>query len=179
MSRIGNKPVQIPQGVTIELRGAQINIQGPKGSLTRTLSDRITVTQKDGVLVFARKTNIKTDKALHGFCRAIVATMVKGVTEGYTKELEIVGVGYKAQVKGQQLNMQLGFSHPVIITIPAGITIETPKITQLVVKGIDKELVGRISSEIRAVCPPEPYKGKGIRYSDERIKKKIGKAQGK
>ncbi|MCG8430293.1 MAG: 50S ribosomal protein L6 [Candidatus Omnitrophica bacterium] len=179
MSRIGNKPIQIPGGVKVEIRDNTVYVEGPKGKLNKPLSPRISVEQKDSLLTFKRATEIKTDKALHGLSRALVANMITGVTSGYTRELEIVGVGYKAQVQGKNLNLQLGFSHPVNIAIPEGITIESPKHTQVIVKGLDKELVGRISSEIRRACPPEPYKGKGIRYAGERIKKKVGKAQGK
>lgn len=179
MSRIGKQPIPIPEGVKIELKDSRISVQGAKGTLSIPFSARIGIEQKDGRLVFSRRTELKTDKSLHGLYRALVANMIKGVTQGYTRELEVIGVGYKVQVKDKQLTMQLGYSHPVIIDIPDGITIENPKGTQIVVKGIDKELVGRIASEIRASCPPEPYKGKGIRYAGERIKKKVGKAQGK
>lgn len=179
MSRIGNKPLPIPNGVKVEVKNNAVHVEGPKGKLDKPLSPRITIEQQDNVLSFKRATDIKTDKALHGLYRALVANMIVGVTDGYTRELEIIGVGYKAQVQGANLNLQLGYSHPVNIAIPTGITIEAPKHTQVIVKGIDKELVGRISSEIRRVCPPEPYKGKGIRYAGERVKKKVGKAQGK
>lgn len=178
MSRLGKKPIAIPQGVKVGINGRAVTIEGPKGSAVRELPERISAEVKDNQLVLARATDQKTDKALHGLSRALLANMIAGVTAGYQKDLEIIGVGFKAQVQGKNLTMSLGFSHPVVMVIPTGITIETPKATQIVVKGIDKELVGRFSAEIRAVYPPEPYKGKGVRYSGERVKKKVGKAQG-
>lgn len=152
-------------------------IEGPKGKLFRNLSSRISLEIKDNQVVLSRASDTKSDKSLHGLYRALIFNMIKGVTEGYTKELEIIGVGFKAQVTGNKLNMQLGFSHPVNFAVPEGIKIETPKPTQIVIRGIDKEKVGEIASEIRAVYPPEPYKGKGIRYAGEYVKKKVGKAQ--
>lgn len=177
MSRIGKKPIAIPPGVKAEAGDSQIHVEGPKGKLHRIISSRIGIEIKDNKITLSRVTDIKTDKSLHGLYRALIVNMIKGVTDGYEKQLEIIGVGYKAQIQGKVLNMQLGYSHPVNIPIPEGLTIETPKPTVIIVKGIDKELVGKIASEIRMVCPPEPYKGKGIRYSGEYIKKKIGKAQ--
>lgn len=177
MSRLGKKPVVIPKGVSIEVKDGAVFVEGPKGKLSRPMSNRITLEVKDGVALFKRVTDIKTDKSLHGLYRALVIAMIKGVTEGYVKELEIIGVGYKAAVQQDKLTLQLGFSHPVIIAIPGGIKIEAPKPTQLVIRGIDKELIGGISTQIRAVCPPEPYKGKGIRFVGEYVKKKVGKAQ--
>ncbi len=177
MSRIGKKPVVIPKDVKIEAKDRVVSVTGPKGNLTRPLSDRISVEIKDNQLFLSRISDTKLDKSLHGLYRALIFNMIKGVTEGYVKELEIIGVGFRAQVQGNNLNMQLGFSHPVNFPIPEGIKIETPKQTQIVVRGIDKEMVGKIASEIRAIYPPEPYKGKGIRYSGEYVKKKIGKAQ--
>lgn len=176
MSRIGKKPITIPKEVKVETRDSSIVVQGPRGSLTKTISDRIKIEIKEDKITLSRVANTKMDKALHGLHRALIANMIKGVTDGYTKELEIIGVGFKAQVQGNSLNMQLGFSHPVNIPAPEGIKIETPKPTQIVVKGIDKEIVGRIAAEIRATYPPEPYKGKGVRYVGEYVKKKIGKA---
>ncbi len=177
MSRIGKKPVAVPQGVKIEVRDGCVYIEGPKGKLNKVLSPRIGMEQKDGQLFVTRVASTKMDKSLHGLYRALAQNMIKGVTEGYSKELEIIGVGFKAQIAGQTLTLNLGYSHPVTISVPESIKVETPKATQITVKGIDKELVGRIASEIRAVFPPEPYKGKGIRYSGERVKKKVGKAQ--
>lgn len=177
MSRIGKKPIAVPQGVKAEIRDGTVCVEGPKGTLHQTLSQRISLHQKDGQIFVTRAADTKLDRSLHGLSRALIQNMIKGVTEGYSKEMEIIGVGFKAQVQGQKLTLNVGFSHPVVIDVPQGITLESPKPTQLVIRGIDKELVGRTSSEIRAVCPPEPYKGKGIRYAGEQVKKKIGKAQ--
>ena len=177
MSRIGKKPIAIPKDVKIEINGRQVFVQGPKGKLSRILSDRISLEIKENQIFVKRNADTKLDKSLHGLSRALMLNMVKGVTEGYVKELEIIGVGFKAQVQGNSLTMQLGFSHPVNFQIPEGIKIETPKATQIVVRGIDKEAVGEIASEIRKVYPPEPYKGKGVRYVGEYVKKKVGKAQ--
>lgn len=177
MSRIGKKPIVIPKDVRLEIKDGQVFVEGPKGKLSRSLSDRITLEVKENQLFVKRVADTKLDRSLHGLYHALIVNMIKGVTEGYSKELEIIGVGFKVAVQGSNLNMQLGFSHQVNFPIPEGIKIETPKPTQIVVKGIDKEMVGRISSEIRAVCPPEPYKGKGIRFAGEYVKKKVGKAQ--
>lgn len=177
MSRIGKKPVTVPKEVKIEVKDGFVFVEGPKGKLRRKLSDRISLEIKDGVLLVKRVADTKLDKSLHGLFRALIVNMIKGVTDGYAKELEIIGVGFKAAVQGNNLNLVLGFSHPVNIVIPPGIKIETPKPTQLVIKGIDKELIGKIATEIRAIYPPEPYKGKGIRFAGEYIKKKVGKAQ--
>lgn len=177
MSRIGKKPIVISKDVKVEFKDGAIVVEGPKGKLSQSLSARITVEIKDNQLFIKRLSDSKLDKSLHGLSRALISNMIKGVTEGYSKELEIIGVGFKAALKGNNLSLQLGFSHPVNFPIPEGIKIETPKPTQVVVRGIDKEMVGRISTEIRAIFPPEPYKGKGIRFVGEYVKKKIGKAQ--
>ncbi|MDD5238724.1 MAG: 50S ribosomal protein L6 [Candidatus Omnitrophica bacterium] len=177
MSRIGKKPVNIPKEVKIEVKDGSIIVEGPKGKLSKPLSNSITVEIKEGQLLVKRASDTKVDKSLHGLYRAVIANMIKGVTEGYGKDLEIIGVGYKAQVQGKTLNMQLGFSHPVNFLIPEGIKIETPKPTQVAIRGIDKELVGEVAAEIRSLRPPEPYQGKGVRYLGEYIKKKVGKAQ--
>ncbi|MFH1269597.1 MAG: 50S ribosomal protein L6 [Candidatus Omnitrophota bacterium] len=178
MSRIGKKPIVIPKEVKVDLKdGGMVSVSGPKGNLTLRLSDRISTEVKDDQLLLKRPSNTKLDKSLHGLYRALIFNMIKGVMEGYVKELEIIGVGFRAQVQGNNLNMQLGFSHPVNFPIPQGINIETPKNTQIIIRGIDKEKVGEVASEIRAVYPPEPYKGKGIRYAKEYVKKKVGKAQ--
>jgi large subunit ribosomal protein L6 len=177
MSRIGKKSIAIPKEVKVEIKDDSVYVEGPKGKLAQALSERISLEIKDGQLFVKRAADTKQDKAFHGLYRALILNMLKGVTQGYTKELEIIGVGFKAQVEGNNLNMQLGFSHPVNFPIPEGIKIETPKPTQIVVKGIDKEKVGRVATEIRKICPPEPYKGKGIRFQGEYVKKKIGKAQ--
>ncbi|MDP2830895.1 MAG: 50S ribosomal protein L6 [Candidatus Omnitrophota bacterium] len=177
MSRLGNKSVAIPKDVKIEVKDGAVCVEGPKGKLARKLSGGISVEINAGTLLVKRAANTKIDKSLHGLFRALIINMIVGVTQGYLKELEIQGVGFKAAVAGDKLNMALGFSHPVNYVIPAGIKIETPKPTQVVIKGIDKELIGKVASEIRAFYPPEPYKGKGIRYVGEHVKKKIGKAQ--
>jgi len=177
MSRLGNKTVAIPKDVKIEVKDGAVCVEGPKGKLARKLSGGISVEINAGILLVKRASNTKIDKSLHGLFRALIVNMIVGVTQGYLKELEIQGVGFKAAVAGDKLNMALGFSHPVNYIIPAGIKIETPKPTQIVIKGIDKELIGEVASEIRAFYPPEPYKGKGIRYVGEHVKKKVGKAQ--
>jgi len=177
MSRIGKKPVSIPKEVKVQINAGNILVEGAKGKLNRVISPRIKMEVKDNQVVVSRLFDTKPDRALHGLYRALVFNMIEGVSQGYVRELEIIGVGYKAQVQGNKLNMSLGFSHPVNFTIPEGIKIETPKPTQLVIRGIDKEKIGEVAAEIRAVYPPEPYKGKGIRFVGERVKKKLGKAQ--
>jgi large subunit ribosomal protein L6 len=177
MSRLGKKIVEIPKDVKIEVRDGAVCVEGPKGKLTRKLVDRISIEIKDNQLLVKRVANTKIDKSLHGLFRALIVNMIIGVTQGYLKELEIQGVGFKAAVVGDKLNMALGFSHPVNYAIPVGVKIETPKPTQVMIKGTDKELIGKVASEIRAFYPPEPYKGKGIRYVGEHVKKKVGKAQ--
>ena len=177
MSRIGKKPVALPSNVKVEVKDHTIFVEGPKGKLSREISDRIEVCVKDSQVVVKRSADTKLDKSLHGLYRALIANMVKGVADGYSKQLEIIGVGYKAQVANTTLIINLGFSHPINFPIPEGIKIETPKATQIVVRGIDKEKVGEVAHAIRAFYPPEPYKGKGIRFVGERVKKKIGKAQ--
>ncbi len=177
MSRIGKKPVIVPKEGKIEVKDGVVFVEGPKGKLSRKLSDRVSLEIKDGLLLVKRVADTKLDKSMHGLFRALVVNMIKGVTDGYVKELEIIGVGFKAAVAGNNLNLALGFSHPVNVAIPEGIKIETPKPTQLVIRGIDKELIGKIATEIRAIYPPEPYKGKGIRFVGEHVKKKVGKAQ--
>jgi large subunit ribosomal protein L6 len=176
MSRIGRKPIVIPKDVKVEGKDGSVFVEGPKGKLGRELPVRISLEIKDNQAFVKRISDMAQDKSLQGLIRALIFNMIKGVTEGYVKELEIVGVGYKAGIQGNNLNMQLGFSHPVVFPIPEGIKITTPKQTQIVVSGIDREKVGEVASEIRAVCPPEPYKGKGIRFSGEYVKKKVGKA---
>ena len=177
MSRIGKKLVVIPKDVKIEVKDGIIYVEGPKGKLARKLVDRISLEINDGQLLVKRAADTKIDKSLHGLFRALIVNMIVGVTQGYLKELEIQGVGFKAAVAGNKLNMALGFSHPVNYEIPAGIKIETPKPTQVIIKGIDKELIGKVATELRAFYPPEPYKGKGIRFVGEHVKKKVGKAQ--
>ncbi|MDP2905387.1 MAG: 50S ribosomal protein L6 [Candidatus Omnitrophota bacterium] len=177
MSRIGKKPLVIPKEAKVEIKDGIINVEGPKGKLSREFSNRLTVEIKDGSIFVKRSTDTKIDKSLHGLWRALISNMLTGVTVGYTKNLEIVGVGFKAQMQGQVLNMHLGFSHQVNFPIPDGIKAETPKPNLINLASINKELIGRIAMEIRRIYPPEPYKGKGIRFAGEYIKKKIGKAQ--
>jgi len=177
MSRIGRKPITVPKEVKVEIQGQSVKVTGPKGSLELKMVGTIFVQQKEDQLLVERKNDSKPEKSLHGLYRAVIVNNIKGVTEGYSRELEIIGMGFKAQVQGNKLNMNLGFSHPVNIVIPEGIKVEAPKPTSLVIKGIDKEKVGKMASEIRAIYPPEPYKGKGIRYVGEQVKKKMGKAQ--
>jgi large subunit ribosomal protein L6 len=176
MSRIGKKPVAIPAGVKVEVKDGKVLVEGPKGKLDFDIPWQVEVRVKENQVFVSRRQDTKAMRALHGLTRALINNMMKGVSEGYGKDLEIIGVGFKAQVQGDLLNMQLGFSHPVNFPIPAGIKIETPKPTQILIRGIDKEKVGETAAEIRAICPPEPYKGKGIRYVGEYVKKKIGKA---
>ncbi len=177
MSRIGRKPIAIPKEVKVEIKDGKVFVDGPKGKLNLALPGRTNVEIKDGVANVTRQGNIASDKALQGLIRALLLNMVKGVTEGFVKELEIIGVGFKAIASGNNLKMEVGYSHPVNFVVPEGIKIETPKHTQVIIRGIDKEKVGQVAAEIRSVYPPEPYKGKGIRYLGEYVKKKIGKAQ--
>ncbi|MEW6075129.1 MAG: 50S ribosomal protein L6 [Candidatus Omnitrophota bacterium] len=177
MSRVGKKPIVIPKEVKVDLKEKILNLEGPKGKLTLRLCDPISAEYKDNAVILSRRSDAKMDKSLHGLTRALISNMVKGVTEGYKKSLEIIGVGFRAQVQGKVLNLQLRFSHPVNYAIPEGIKIETPKANQVIISGIDKEKVGEVAAEIRLICPPEPYKGTGIRYSGELVKKKVGKAQ--
>ena len=176
MSRIGRMPIDVPAGVTVKLDGPVITVKGPKGELTRTLHQDMKVTIQDNVITVERPTEEKNHRALHGLTRALVANMVQGVTEGFKKELEIVGVGYRAQMKGAKLALTLGFSHPLEVDPPAGISVECPSATQIVVSGINKEHVGEFAAKIRGYRLPEPYKGKGIRYAGEHVRRKAGKA---
>ncbi len=176
MSRIGKKPILISEGVKVILDQNSVTIEGPKGKLEHKAPDSIRIENKDGKLLLTRTSDSKIDKSLHGLTRAIIQNMIVGVTQGYLKELEIVGVGYRAQLQGRILNLQLGFSHPINLPIPEGITIEIPKPTQILVKGADKAKVGEVAAKIRSFYPPEPYKGKGIRYVGEYVRKKAGKA---
>ena len=177
MSRIGNAPVTVPSGVEVTVSGRSITVKGPKGTLSREIPGQIEVVQDDGVLRFERPDDERKNRALHGLTRSLVNNMVVGVTDGFRKELEIVGVGYRAEAQGPNaLRLNLGFSHPVQVAAPDGITFEVPQPTQVVVTGIDKEVVGQVASDIRSIRKPEPYKGKGVRYAGERILRKAGKA---
>ena len=167
MSRIGNNPVSVPPKVEVTIGSGEISIKGPLGTLSRRFGETVSVEKSGDTLVFKAVT--PEASALHGTLRALVAGMVKGVTEGYQKKLTLVGVGYRAQAAGDKVNLSLGFSHPVVHKMPKGVKVETPVQTEIVVKGIDKQQVGQVAAEIRAYRPPEPYKGKGVRYSDERV----------
>jgi large subunit ribosomal protein L6 len=175
MSRIANNPVSIPKGVEITLNGQEISVKGSKGSLSMTLHDLVRISQGDDQLQLKAAEISKTSIALAGTSRSLVNNMVMGVSSGFQKELQLQGVGYRAQAQGRKLNLSLGFSHPVVYEVPEGIDIETPNQTQVIVKGIDKQLVGQVSADIRAFRPPEPYKGKGVRYLDEYVKRKEAK----
>ena len=175
MSRIGRQPIPLPAGVNVSISPGRVMVNGPLGELSQSVPQRITVEQGDGQLVVTRPTDRGPDRALHGLTRSLVANMVEGVTHGFEKRLEIQGVGYRAQLKGQDLELAVGFSHAVVYKQPPGITFDVPQPTVVVVKGIDKQRVGQVASEIRAVRPPEPYKGKGIRYAGEYVRRKIGK----
>ncbi|HEX2433950.1 MAG TPA: 50S ribosomal protein L6 [Gaiellaceae bacterium] len=175
MSRIGRKPIEIPAGVSVSLDPGRVMVNGPLGELTQRVSPRMKIEQTDGALQIARPTDRGDDRALHGLTRSLVANMVEGVTKGFEKRLEIQGVGYRAALRGQALELQVGFSHPVVVEPPAGITFEVPTQTEVLVKGIDKQQVGQTAAEVRAVRPPEPYKGKGIRYQGEYVRRKVGK----
>jgi large subunit ribosomal protein L6 len=175
MSRIGRKPIEIPAGVSVSLDPGRVMVNGPLGELTQPVSRRMKIEQKDGSLEVSRPTDRGDDRALHGLTRSLVANMVEGVTKGFEKRLEIQGVGYRAALRGQVLELQVGFSHPVVVEPPAGITFEVPTQTEVLVKGIDKQQVGQTAAEVRAVRPPEPYKGKGIRYQGEYVRRKVGK----
>jgi len=175
VSRIGKKPIPVPDGVTIEIRPGSVAVRGPKGDLEERVSPAMTLTQEDGQVVVARPTDRGDHRALHGLTRTLVANMVTGVTQGFQKRLEIQGVGYRAALKGRDLEMQLGFSHAVAVKAPDDITFEVPQPTQIVVSGISKQRVGEIAAQIRKWRPPEPYKGKGIRYQGEHVIRKVGK----
>ncbi|UCG41551.1 MAG: 50S ribosomal protein L6 [Acidimicrobiia bacterium] len=176
MSRVGKAPIALPDKVEIAVDGETVTVKGPKGELTRTFTDRVGFEVEDGVVTVTRANEQRQTRALHGLSRALLNNMVQGVHEGYRKELSIVGVGYRASMKGSQLELLVGFSHPVLIDAVEGITVEVPEPTKIIVSGIDKERVGQVAANIRAVKPPEPYKGKGIRYVDEYVRRKAGKA---
>jgi large subunit ribosomal protein L6 len=175
MSRIGRKPITVPDSVTVEVAPGHVAVKGPKGELTQSLSPDMKVEQDDGTVTVQRPTDRGEHRALHGLTRSLIANMVEGVTEGFEKRLEIQGVGYRAQLKGRNLEMALGYSHPVSIEPPEGVEFEVPQQTEIIVRGIDKQLVGQVAADIRKRRPPEPYKGKGIRYRDEQVLRKVGK----
>jgi large subunit ribosomal protein L6 len=175
MSRIGRKPIPVPDGVQITVAPEEVRVTGPKGELAERIHRDISVAQEDGVLTVSRPTDRGEHRALHGLTRSLVANMVEGVTNGYTKTLELQGVGYRATMKGRDLELALGFSHPVSIAAPDGIDFEVPVPTRIVVRGISKQLVGEVAANIRKKRPPEPYKGKGVRYEGEHVARKVGK----
>ncbi|MDR3626301.1 MAG: 50S ribosomal protein L6 [Ignavibacteriaceae bacterium] len=179
MSRIGKKPITIPKGVTVTQSGQNIKIKGPKGELQNEIHPNITVQIKDEEIIVTRPNDLKENKALHGLTRALIQNNVDGVSNAYTKTLDIIGVGYRAELKGANLLLNIGYSHPIYFIPPEGITLQTPVQTQIVITGIDKQLVGLVAAKIRSIRQPEPYKGKGIKYSDEHIVRKAGKTAGK
>ena len=177
MSRIGRNPINVPAGVNVDIDATNcvVTVKGPKGTLTQNYHNRMNVACENNVVTVARPSDEKEDRALHGLTRTLIYNMVVGVTEGYTKRLEINGVGYRVAMQGKSLNITLGYSHPVIVDAPEGIAFETPDANTILVKGIDKQVVGEISAFIRSKRPPEPYKGKGIKYAGEKIRRKSGK----
>lgn len=176
MSRIGKQPVPIPSGVEVSVAGRTVTVKGPKGSLEMEVSDAVSVAVEDGAVIVTRVDDERRSRAMHGLYRALVANMVTGVSEGFSRQLELVGVGYRAALKGKDLELAVGYSHPVAVAQPEGITFEVPEPTKIVVSGVDKAQVGQVAADIRKVRPPEPYKGKGIRYADEYVRRKAGKA---
>ncbi|WP_134686802.1 50S ribosomal protein L6 [Brevibacillus migulae] len=175
MSRVGRKPIAVPAGVTVTKNGTELTVKGPKGTLVREFHPDITINVNESEIVVERPSDNKAHRSLHGTTRAVLANMVTGVSEGFTRQLELVGVGYRAAKSGNGVTLSLGFSHPVEVTPEAGIEIEVPNQTTLIIKGINKERVGQVAAEIRALRKPEPYKGKGIKYSDEVVRRKEGK----
>jgi large subunit ribosomal protein L6 len=175
MSRIGNKPLTIPDGVTVEITPAEVRVKGPKGELSQAIDPDMTVSLDDGVLTVSRPTDRGPHRALHGLTRSLIANMVEGVTNGFEKRLQIQGVGYRAKAQGKGIELSLGYSHPVSVGATEGIEFEVPQPTEVIVRGIDKQKVGEIAAQIRRKRPPEPYKGKGVRYADEHVVRKVGK----
>ncbi|HEX4986294.1 MAG TPA: 50S ribosomal protein L6 [Burkholderiales bacterium] len=169
MSRIGNLPVAVPKGVDVTVASGQISIKGPLGTLSHPVSPAVQVAREGDSIVFKTQDETNQTNAMSGTLRALVANMVQGVTKGFERKLQLVGVGYRAQAQGDKLNLTLGFSHPVVHQMPKGVKVETPQQTEIVIKGIDKQVVGQVAAEVRAYRPPEPYKGKGVRYADERV----------
>jgi large subunit ribosomal protein L6 len=175
MSRIGKRPIEVPAGVTVSVDPGRVQVAGPLGTLQQQVPQRMQIEQGDGVILVTRPTERGDDRALHGLTRTLIANMVEGVTKGFEKRLEIQGVGYRAALKGTDLELQVGYSHPVVVKPRTGISFEVPVPTQVIVKGTDKQQVGQTAAEIRKVRPPEPYKGKGIRYEGEFVRRKVGK----
>jgi large subunit ribosomal protein L6 len=175
MSRIGKQPIDVPEGVTVAIEPGRVTVNGPKGELSQAVSSEMTISKSDGTLTVERPTDRGEHRALHGLTRSLIANMVEGVTNGFERRLEIQGVGYRARLQGKALELSVGYSHPVTVTAPDGIEFELPTPTQIVVRGIDKQLVGEIAARIRRTRPPEPYKGKGVRYAGEHVRRKVGK----
>jgi large subunit ribosomal protein L6 len=175
MSRIGKRPIEVPAGVTVQVEPGRVAVTGPLGSLQQQVPQRMQIAHEEGTVTVTRPTERGEDRALHGLTRTLIANMVEGVTKGFEKKLEIQGVGYRAALKGSDLELQVGYSHPVTIKPRTGISFEVPAPTQVIVKGTDKQVVGQTAAEIRKVRPPEPYKGKGIRYEGEYVRRKVGK----
>src|SRR5438876_5241596 len=175
MSRIGKRPIEVPSGVTVSIDPGRVQVAGPLGTLQQQVPQRMEVKQDDGTIVVTRPSERGDDRALHGLTRTLIANMVEGVTSGFEKRLEIQGVGYRAALRGTDLELNVGFSHPVVLKAPAGITFDVPTPVEIIVKGIDKQQVGQTAAEVRKVRPPEPYKGKGIRYEGEYVRRKVGK----
>jgi large subunit ribosomal protein L6 len=175
MSRIGRQPIELPAGVMVAISPGRVQVNGPLGELSQDVPARMLVEKNESEIVVTRPTERGDDRALHGLTRTLIANMVEGVTKGFEKQLEIQGVGYRAQLKGTDLELAVGYSHPVLVKPRKGITFDVPQPTQVIVKGIDKQMVGQTAAEIRKVRPPEPYKGKGIRYAGEQVRRKVGK----
>ncbi len=175
MSRIGKQPIPVPSGVEVVIEGQEVSVRGPKGALTQRFNEELGIALVDGQVVVTRPSDERGHRSLHGLTRTLIANMVVGVSEGFARRLEIVGVGYRAALKDTTLEMQLGFSHPVVIEPPDGISFEVPAPNRIVVSGIDKQKVGQVASEVRGWRPPEPYKGKGVRYEGEHVRRKVGK----
>jgi large subunit ribosomal protein L6 len=175
VSRIGKQPIPVPSGVDVAIDGSTVRVKGPKGELSQTFNEDMVIALEESVVTVVRPDDSREHRSLHGLTRTLLANMVTGVSEGFAKNLEIVGVGYRAVLKGSDLEMALGFSHPVLVKAEAGITFEVPAPTRIVVRGIDKQRVGQVASEIRGWRPPEPYKGKGVRYEGEYVRRKLGK----
>ncbi|MFL5766282.1 MAG: 50S ribosomal protein L6 [Actinomycetota bacterium] len=176
MSRIGRQPIEVPGGVDVTVEGTHVSVKGPRGTLERSLHPEMKIVQEDGTIRVERPSDEAMHRSLHGLTRTLVANMVEGVTKGYEKRLEIVGVGYRAALRGQDLEIAAGFSHPVLVQCPEGVEFEVPQPTRITIRGNDKQAVGEIAAKIRKIRPPEPYKGKGIRYEGEHVRKKAGKA---
>ena len=176
MSRIGKKPITVPAGVEVKINGSEVSVKGPKGELKNTFNPDIAIVMEGNEILVSRPSDVKEHRAMHGLTRTLIANMVTGVTEGYSKTLDVNGVGYRVQMQGKNLVMNLGYSHQVIMPEVEGIKIETPSANQIVISGADKQLVGQFAADVRKKRPPEPYKGKGIKYSDEHIRRKEGKA---